>query len=244
MNLAGKTVLVTGGSNGIGLAIAERFLKAGSTVIICGRREEKLQEVKERFPELHTYSCDVGKEEERKNLFEQVTKDFPKVNVLVNNAGIQRRFQLADEEEWSKRQQEIAINFEAPIHLATLFLEHFQKQREAYIINVSSGLAFAPMAIAPIYCATKAAIHSFTLSLRHQLAATSIKVIEIVPPAVNTDLGGEGLHSWATPVDEFADSIMERVANGELEIGYGTSEEMRNASREEIDARFNRMNNN
>jgi uncharacterized oxidoreductase len=103
-------------------------------------------------------------------------------------------------------------------------------------------LAFAPMAGAPIYSATKAALHSFTMSLRQQLATTGIRVLEIVPPGVNTDLGGPGLHTWAVPVDDFADSIVARLAAGEEEVGYGTSEAIRLASRAEIDARFKLMN--
>ncbi|UOQ50901.1 SDR family oxidoreductase [Hymenobacter cellulosivorans] len=244
MNLANNTVLITGGASGIGLALAERFVKAGSQVIVVGRREDKLREAQAQLPSLHTRVCDVASAADRQELLRWVQTEFAQVNVLVNNAGIQNRLQLAtDTEDWETRRQELVINLEAPIHLAMLFIPHLQQQPNPAIINVTSGLSFAPAAFAPIYSATKAALHSFTLSLRHQLAATPIKVLEIVPPAVNTDLGGAGLHTFGVPVDAFADSIMERLANGEEEVGYGTSEEIRKAVREATEARFQLMNN-
>jgi len=243
MDLARNTVLVTGGASGIGWALAERFVKAGSEVIICGRREDKLREAKAQFPALHTRICDVGQEADRIALFEWATAKFPAVNVLVNNAGIQRRVQLTENQQpWQEHQAEIAINLEAPIHLALLFIPHLQQRPQAYIINITSGLAFVPMAKAAVYSATKAALHSFTLSLRYQLSQTSVKVLEIAPPAVNTDLGGPGLHTFGVPLPEFVDAVMARIANGEEEVGYGTSEFSRNASRTELDAIFKRMN--
>ncbi|MFD2245764.1 SDR family oxidoreductase [Pontibacter ruber] len=243
MNLAGNTVLITGGASGIGLALAERFLKAGSQVIVCGRREEKLQEAQRLHPGLQTKVSDVASEADRIALFEWATREFPKLNVLVNNAGIQRRGNFTeDTASWEERRQEIAINVEAPIHLSALFIPHLKQQKAAAIINVSSGLAFTPGTFASVYSATKAAVHSFTMSLRHDLSETNVRVIEIVPPAVNTDLGGEGIHTMGAPVEEFADSITERMAAGELEIGYGRSEKARKASREEIDEMFRMMN--
>jgi len=243
MNLAQNTVLITGGASGIGLAFAIRFLQAGSQVIICGRRADKLQAAQQQYPQLHTRVCDVGLESEREALFKWVTQEFPEVNVLLNNAGIQRRVDFTQNDEpWRNHQAEIAINLEAPIHLSLLFTPHFSQLSRAYIINVTSGLAFVPMAKVAVYCATKAALHSFTLSLRYQLANTSVQVLEVIPPAVNTDLGGPGLHTFGAPLDEFADSIMQRLADGEEEIGYGTSEKSRLASGEELKEIFNRMN--
>jgi len=136
----------------------------------------------------------------------------------------------------------LPLTWRRPFTWRLALLPQLRQQREPAIINVSSGLAFAPMAAAPIYSATKAAVHSFTMSLRRQLADTGVRVLEIVPPAVNTDLGGPGLHTWAAPVDEFADSIVARLAAGEEEVGYGTSEAIRQASRADIDARFRQMN--
>jgi uncharacterized oxidoreductase len=235
---------VTGGASGIGLALAVRFLEAGSQVIICGRREEKLQEAKQQYPQLETRVCDVAQESERIALFKWVQETHPELNGLVNNAGIQRRVSFIDnQEEWSSHQQEIAINFEAPVHLCALFIPFLRQQEEAVIINVTSGLAFAPAAFAPVYSATKAALHSFTLSLRHQLAKTSIQVLEIAPPAVQTDLGGPGLHTFGASLNDFADSVVNDLKNGSIEVGYGTSEKARKASREELDALFQQINN-
>ena len=242
MDLGTNTVLITGGASGIGFALAERFLNAGSEVIVCGRREEKLREAQIKYPNLHIRVCDVSHSSDRVSLFEWVTREFPKLNILVNNAGIQRRFQIAQNSDWEKIEEELAINLDAPIHLSTLFIPHLLKQGHPAILNITSGLAFAPMASAPVYCATKAALRSFTLSLRHQLSATPISVIEIIPPAVNTDLGGKGIHTTGTPLNEFADAVIDQLKKGSVEIAYGFSAQSSRASREELNEMFKRMN--
>jgi uncharacterized oxidoreductase len=242
MQLSDNTILITGGASGIGYAFAERFLAAGSEVIICGRREDKLREAKAKHPEFHTRVGDVGDETERVALFDWATREFPRLNVLVNNAGIQRRVNLTESEDWQQTRREIAINFDAPVHLSRLFVAHLLKQERPAIINVTSGLSFVPLANVPVYCATKAALHSFTLSLRQQLSATPLTVIEVAPPAVDTDLGGVGLHTFGVPLDEFADAVFRRLPQGELEIAYGTAEKASRASREELDAIFKFMN--
>ncbi|MEH7442564.1 SDR family NAD(P)-dependent oxidoreductase [Bacillus sp. JJ1122] len=238
MKLSGNTILITGGSAGIGLAFAERFLKAGNTVIVTGRRENVLQNAKEKFPDLITRVSDLSTESERVSLFDWVTETYPEVNVLVNNAGIQQRYNLlkADaKKNWDYFNKEITTNIEAPFHLSMLFAPFFAKKEEATIINVTSGLAFTPFAIAPIYSATKAALHSFTVSLRHQLSESSVEVIEVAPPAVNTDLGGAGLHTHGEPLDAFADGIFKGLAEGKQEIGYGSSVERLRMSRDQVD---------
>ena len=258
MNITGNNILITGGATGIGLALAERFLKAGSQVTVCGRRESALREAQARNPGLKTRVCDVGSPDERIKLMEWAKAEKPGFNVLVNNAGIQRRgVNLAETEDWDAIHQEIAINLEAPIHLARLFAEHISQQKDQasanpantsppmvspVIINVTSGLAFVPLAMVPVYCATKAALHSFTLSLRHHLAKTAIKVIEIIPPAVNTDLGGKGLHDFGVPLDEFSDAVFSRLQGDELEIAYGFAQKSSRASRQELDGMFQQMN--
>lgn len=236
MKMSGNTILITGGGSGIGLAIAERFLKSDNKVIIVGRRAEKLQEVKVKYPEIHTRTCDVSLEKDRLELAEWVTKEFPDLNVLVNNAGIQQRVNLLQaEENWGYYQKEIAINVEGPIHLTMLLIPHLIKRKNAAVINISSGLSMTPGVWVPIYSATKAAIHSFTVSLRHQLANNNVDVIEVFPPAVNTDLGGPGLHTFGAPLDDFADSIFKGFETGDTEIGYGGTEKRFNASKEEIE---------
>jgi uncharacterized oxidoreductase len=242
MDLTAHTVLVTGGTSGIGLALAERFMDAGSDVVVCGRREDKLNAVKAKHPVMHTYLCDMERASERFSLAERVVRDFPKLDVLVNNAGIQRRVALTQPEPWETTHQEIAINLEAQVHLCMLLIPHLRKQARPAIMNVTSGLAFVPMTLAPIYCATKAAFHSFTLSLRQQLATTPIEVVEIVPPALNTDLGGPGIHAQFPPVGEFIDAAVKQLLEGSTEVTYGFSEQASRASRAELDQILVRMN--
>lgn len=238
MKLSGNTILITGGSAGIGLAFAERFVNSGNKVIICGRREEALQSAKEKFPTLITHVTHLDRETNRIALFDWVTENYPEVNVLVNNAGIQQRFHVlkADaKNNWGYFNKEITTNIEAPFHLSMLFAPFLAAKEHAAIINVTSGLAFTPLAIAPIYSATKAAVHSFTVSLRHQLSDSCIEVIEVAPPAVNTDLGGAGLHTHGEPLDAFADGIFKGLEEGRQEIGYGSSEERLRMSRDDVD---------
>jgi uncharacterized oxidoreductase len=243
MNPSSSTVLITGGASGIGLALATRFHAAGAAVAVCGRREEKLRELRERLPGVVTRVCDVGRADDRRALAAWAVRDLPALNVLVNNAGIQRYPRLTEGEgDWTLTDEEIAINFAAPVHLAMLLVPHLRHQPDPAIVNVTSGLAFTPLARAPVYSATKAALHSFTLSLRHQLAGTPVKVIEIAPPAVDTDLGAPGLHKFGVNVDEFADYVMTRLRAGEIEMGYGFAEDARRASREQLDQIFERMN--
>jgi uncharacterized oxidoreductase len=240
MQISGNTILITGGSSGIGLALAERFLAAGNEVIICGRREAPLAEMARKHPALHTLVSDTGSAADRQALFTEVTTRFPRLNVLINNAGIQRRVALTEAEPWADTAQEIAVNLEGPIHLSTLFLSHLCQQERPLIANVSSGLAFVPMAAAPVYSATKAALHSFTLSLRHQLSKTPIEVVEIIPPAVRTNLGGS--HDFGAPLGEYADSVMAQLAEGRPEVTYEFSAVGSQASRAELDQIFKRLN--
>jgi uncharacterized oxidoreductase len=241
MKLDSNTILITGGASGIGLGLAERFLGTGNEVIVCGRDEGKLRAAREKHPRLHTHVRDVSSAADREQLVAWATREHPRLNVVVNNAGIQRRIKLADQEPWAEAEREIAINFAAPVHLCRLFIPHLEGRERPALINVTSGLAFVPAAMAPIYAATKAALHSFTVSLRQQLSETPIEVIEIVPPAVNTDLGGAGVHAGGTPLDEYCDSVFAGLERGALEIGYGFSEKARLASRAEIDEILERM---
>ncbi len=239
MDLSGNTVLVTGGGGGIGLAIAERFLDAGSEVVVCDRRAEKLAEARGARPGLGTRLADVADAPGREELFAWMAAEYPGFDVLVNNAAVQRRERFAaDTAEWSVRQKEIAVNLEAPVHLSALVLEHFRARPRAAIVNVSAELAFVPAPFAPVYAATKAALHSFSMSLRAELEDTPIRVVEIAPPAVNTDLGGIGVHKDGAPLEDFVDAVMARIAAGEPEVGYGPSETARLASREQLDERF------
>lgn len=242
MKLSGNTILITGGASGIGLALALRFLQRGNEVIICGRRVDKLREAKEANPGIHTHVADVATPEGRIELADWAVSEFPSLNVLVNNAGIQRRVNLTASEDWEQTRAEITTNLDAPIHLTQLFYPHLVAQDEGAILNVTSGLSFVPLANVPIYCATKAALHSFTISLRWQLKETPIEVIEVIPPAVDTDLQAPGLHTFGVSVDEFADAVFQCLEQGQQEIAYGTAGSACRASRDELDGIFEHIN--
>ena len=244
MNLTQNTILITGGGSGIGLALTERLHAAGNTVLICGRDAAKLQAAAERLPGLRTLVCDVAQAAERQRLFEWATTEAPQLNVLLNNAGIQRQVSVFETKEpWATTASEIAINLEAPVHLTMLCLKHWHAQRHngPVVINVSSGLGFVPLARVPVYSATKAAIHSFTQSLRRQLAGSPVQVIEIIPPAVHTELGGTD-HSFGVPLAEYADDVMQQLAAGHQEIAYGFSAKASQATRAELDGMFTQLN--
>jgi uncharacterized oxidoreductase len=239
MKLSNNKILVTGGGSGIGLGLTERFLKEDNTLIICGRRESVLKDVVKKYPQVITKICDLSKESERETLFAWITEKHSDLNVLVNNAGIQQWMSVLDEDFIQKAKDEIAINVEAPLHLTSLFLKLNSLQT---VINVTSGLSYVPMARMPVYSATKAFFHSYTLSLRHNLRSKNIEVIEIIPPALNTDLGGKGLHNSAPPVNDFIDAVFLQLALAKTEISFGFSEAMAKAGPEELQKAFDRMN--
>lgn len=194
METSTNTVLITGGATGIGLALAEAFVRRDNQVIICGRRRERLLAAKRQLPELTIRVCDVSKAASRQALVAWATSQFKHLNILVNNAGIQRSIDFRrGVRDLADLDQEVATNLIAPIHLSALLIPHLRRQNHAAIINISSGLAFTPLAAVPVYCATKAAIHSFSLTLRFQLRDTPVRVFEIAPPIVPTGLSGRRL---------------------------------------------------
>ena len=239
MNLSKNKILITGGASGIGLGLTERFIQEGNTVIICGRRESVLKEVSDRFPSVITKVCDLSAESGRIELYNWVAENHTDLTVLVNNAGIQNFMNVTDEDFYQKANEEITTNVLAPIHLTSLFSNLNSLKT---IINVTSGLAFVQMVKAPVYCATKAFFHSFTLSSRHLLKAKNIEVIEMIPPALNTDLGGIGLHDYAPPVSAFIESVFQQMKEGKTELTFGMSEMLAKANPEEIRDTFNKMN--
>ncbi len=188
MNSSGNTVLITGGATGIGLALAEAFAAAGNFVIICGRRKEKLEEAQKKIPGIITRACDVALAKEREKLITWVVSHYPEFNILVNNAGIQNLVLFKQPVDAGQIESEVVINLVAPVHFSGLVFRHFSAKQESAILNISSGLGFVPISVLPVYCATKAALHSFTISFRHQMKGTRIKVFEIIPPTVETEL--------------------------------------------------------
>jgi uncharacterized oxidoreductase len=239
MKISNNKILITGGATGIGLGLTERFIKENNTVIICGRRESKLKEVSDRFPSVITRTCDLALAGERETLFQWVSEDHPDINVLINNAGVQQWLTISDPDFFQRAKNEITINIEAPIHLASLFIN--LKSLDT-IINVTSGLSFVPLTKAPVYSASKAFLHSFTLSLRQLVKSKNIEVIEMIPPALNTDLGGKGLHDAAPPVSDFIHTVFEQLKQGKTELTFGFSEAMLKAGPEDLQKAFNRMN--
>ncbi len=239
MKLSNNKILITGGASGIGLGLTERFIKENNTVIICGRREDLLKEVATKYPSVVTKVCDLSIEEERINLYNWINENHNDLNVLVNNAGIQNWMSISDTDFYQKANDEITTNILAPVHLTTLFSN--LKSLDT-IINVTSGLAFIPLSKVPVYCATKAFFRSFTLSLRHLLKSANIEVIEMIPPALNTDLGGKGIHNDYPPVSEFVDSIFRQLKEGKTELTFGMSEARAKANNEVTADYFNRMN--
>lgn len=239
MKIINKKILVTGGASGIGFALAERFVQDGNTVIICGRRESALHEAKTKIPSLITKACDLANELERESLYKWVAENHKDLNILVNNAGIQNWMSIADPDFFRKAKEEIAINIEAPVHLSVLFQN---LESLTVIMNVTSGLSFVPLTKTPVYSGTKAFFHSFTLSLRHLLKAKNIEVIEIIPPALNTDLGGKGIHDFAPPVSGFIDSMFEQLDRDKLELTYGFTEQISQAGAEILKPVFDKVN--
>src|SRR3989442_827184 len=191
MKLTGRTILITGGSAGIGLAFALKFLELGNQVIVTGRRQEVIDEVKAEHPMLHTIQSDVADSAQIAALAARVKTNFPKLDVLMNNAGIMLYKNLkAPETDLDGLMVEMNINVGGVIGMTSAFID-ILKANTGTVINTSSALAFVPLPAAPIYSATKAAIHSYTQSLRFQLEETGVEVIELMPPVVKTDLAAD-----------------------------------------------------
>lgn len=244
MKLTENTILITGGATGIGFALARRLSEKDNQVIICGRNEAALRQAREQAPALVTRICDVADTESRRSMVDWLKANHPALNVVINNAGVQHRRDFNNDPEADTLDQEVAINLTAPIHLTVELLPTLRRHEQAYIINVSSGLAFSPMADVPVYCATKAAIHSFTLSLRHQLRSTGIRVVEMAPPIVDTGLGGSTrsggtANRMMVSPDEFATEALAQLEADKDEVLVGISADTRRMG----EALFERMNN-
>lgn len=191
MKMTGNTILLTGGTSGIGSALATQLQALGNTVIVTGRDQAKFAKFFTEYPLMHTIQSDVSDPAAIASLYRQVTSEFPALNVLINNAGIMRKVNLHDSgADLKDVTREVETNLMGPIRMVKQFLPQLKLQPRAAIVNVSSGLAFTPFPISPIYCATKAGIHSFTQSLRVQLKDTKIEVFELAPPSTDTGLQG------------------------------------------------------
>jgi uncharacterized oxidoreductase len=244
MALHNRTILITGGTGGIGRALAEEFDRLGNTVVVCGRRADRLAELSERSPGIVGIQCDVSDPAQRRELAERVVLEHPALDVLINNAGVQLRSDTSRPVDLDRVHHELETNVVAPLHLTSLLAGHLASRSNGIVINVSSGLAFAPLADVALYSATKAAIHSLTMSMRHQLGRSGVRVIEVAPPAVDTELGVDrrsdpNATHGGMPVAEFVRDTMAGLAAGSDEILVGGAARMR-AAPEEMFAAMNR----
>ena len=210
MKTTGNTILITGGGSGIGRALAEAFHQLGNQVVIAGRRQKNLDEVTAANPGMRSAVLDIEDPAGIKLFAARIATDFPALNVVVNNAGIMRPERIVDEHDVSDAEAIVTTNLLGPIRLTTALLPLLRRQPAATVMTVSSGLAFVPMAATPTYCATKAAVHSYSQSLRHQLRQTPVRVVELVPPYVQTELLGahQKVDPRAMPLGEYIAEVM------------------------------------
>src|SRR5207302_6951064 len=225
MKITGRTILITGGSAGIGLAFALKFLELGNQVIVTGRRQTVLDEVKAKYPKLHTIQGDVADPVQIASLATRVKAEYPRLDVLMNNAGIMLHKNLkVPATDLDGLMAEMNTNVGGVIRMTSAFIDILTANKGT-VINVSSALAFVPLPSAPIYCATKAAIHSYTQSLRFQLEESGVEVIELMPPAVKTDLTAEFSKSTISlmSTDELVKQSFAFLKAGATEIRPGQS---------------------
>ena len=228
MKLEGRTILITGGTSGIGRELARQLSARGNTVIVTGREESKLQEAKSGLPGVHALRSDASKAEDIAALVQQVTTQFPACDTLFNNAGIMRNLNPNEHRSLMDVTRELNTNLNGPVQMVQAFLPHLKSRPNALIVNVSSGLAFIPFPLSPIYSAAKAGMHAFSRCLRVQLKGSNVAVIELAPPGVETKLfrgefekeikGQKGM-----PVDVLVRKAIAGIEAGKTEIRPGLS---------------------
>ena len=244
MKTTANTILITGGSAGIGLAIAQKFSAEGNTVIITGRNEARLKEAVAKIGgNVTAIAADVSKTDEVEALVQKITADFPQLNVLINNAGAAHYYNIGtDGNAFEKAQDEILTNYLSIIRLTEKLLPALKQQTEAAVVNVSSIVAFVPNAGIATYSASKAALHSYSQSLRLSLEDTPVKIYELMPPLVNTDfskdIGGE--NGIAPSV--LANDLFDAFANSHYEIHTGNTADIYKLSQADPAAALNAMN--
>ncbi len=188
MKLAGRTILITGGTSGIGLELARQLVARRNTVIITGRDQQRLKETESALPGIHTMQSDASKPDEIRALLQRVEAEFPACDTLINNAGIMRNLNVNQPRPLSDLTREVDINLNGPVQMVQEFLPHLKSKPNALIVNVSSGLAYVPFPLSPVYSASKAGLHAFTRCLRVQLKGSHVTVVELAPPLVETNL--------------------------------------------------------
>ena len=246
MKLSQKTILITGGTSGIGLELARQLLGRANTVIVTGRDQEKLDAAKRILPGLHTFCSDVSDPAAIAALHASVLAQFSSLDTLMNNAGIMRNLNFNQDRDLNDVTREIETNLSGPVRMIQQFLPHLKTRPGALIVNVSSGLAFVPMSASPVYSATKAAIHSLSQSLRAQLDGTGVRVVELAPPGVETPLfrtefEAETKGQKAMPVAMLARKAIAGIEAGKLEIRPGQSNLLKVLSRVAPDFAFKQL---
>lgn len=222
MKLSGNTILITGGSSGIGLEMAKQFRALKNTIIICARNQEKLLAVQQQMPGIHIYSCDLALANDRLKLVTWLAANHPQLNILINNAAIVHRENFTtDPAAYDKAVKEIETNLTAPIHLIHQLLPLLRKQSSAAIMNITTGLVYTPRTLYPIYNATKSALHSFTQVLREQIKPDPIEIIEVLFPVVNTSWHQGAATRIAILPEEAVEKMMKGVEKKHTEIRIG-----------------------
>jgi uncharacterized oxidoreductase len=248
MKLTGRTILITGGGSGIGGGLAKAFHERGNQVIITGRRKPTLKAFAAKHKGMDFFPMDVSKDADIQKLFNIISKKYPRLDVVINNAGIWQNQDFTKPETLSKKLfNELDINLKGLIRMTQVFLPLLYKQKDAVLMNVSSGLAYMPLSMAPVYCATKAAVHSFSMSLRHQLRKTSVTVIELAPPAVETNLGKvpgkeDEIKYPKLGLEPFIVQTMKALETDETELPIGQSKMLRLGGRLFPSVFFNMLN--
>lgn len=248
MKLTNQRVLITGGASGIGLALAQKFLAHNNTVVITGRDLSKLENAKKANPEIHIFQSDVTIDEDVRHLRDTITQEFMGLDVLINNAGVMNLINAGNEEnDLQKQMQEIEINYNSPIRLLHFFLPLLKKSESPVLVNVSSGLAYVPFAQAPVYSGTKSALHFWTRSIRLHLRPHNIKVIELLPPVVDTPLAhgadiAQDDNLKPMPPEMLANSFWKGYSKGVEEITPGISKALQIMSRFAPKITFNQLN--
>ena len=237
MELTKNTILITGGTSGIGFEFAKQLSALGNKILVTGRDQAKLDRTKKLLPAIHCFKSDVSDPAAIQALYQKLTQEFPELNILINNAGIMKTINLHEAKgDLKELTAEVETNLNGPIRMVGQFLQHLKKKNSAAILNVSSGLAFVPLPTSPVYCATKAALHSFTLSLRVQLKHSNVRVFELAPPATKTELLSDMSEEDMKGISIMAVDAMVAVAvkglqSDILEIRPGQSNQLKFMSR-------------
>jgi uncharacterized oxidoreductase len=226
MKLINRTILITGGTSGIGFEAARQLIARGNVVVVTGRDRARLDDAGSRLPGLHTIQADASKPDAIRALHTEVTDRFPALEVLVNNAGIMRKINLLEDRSLEDLTLEVGVNLDAPMRMTQQFLPDLVRRPEALIVNVTSGLAFVPFKIAPVYSATKAGLHAYTNCLRAQLAGTGVAVVEVAPPGTETPLlrgefAAEMANQKGMPVSELVTRMIHGIEAGHSDVRPG-----------------------